>query len=173
MASGIKSAEVKLVRAAKHLRAIKRCITAYSTSKPHRIISKAKGKKRLNIPKPPPREICILVGEMVYQMRSALDHLAFDLVKQNPSGKPLPHEWDKHTQFPLYLTIPTHGKPRVPHPLPAPYNIFTGQLPNISMKTFTFIESVQPYYRNNIVGNCLRFLVEISNIDKHRYLHII
>jgi hypothetical protein len=70
MISGVKSAELKLVRAAKHLRTIKDCITAYSASKPHKIVLKAERKRKVNIPKPPPREICILIGEMVYQMRS-------------------------------------------------------------------------------------------------------
>ena len=86
MISGIKSAELKLIRAGKHLRAIKRCIAAYAATKPHKIVPKSKRNKKLNIPKSPPREICILVGEIVYQMRSALDHLAFELVKRNPSG---------------------------------------------------------------------------------------
>ena len=62
MAGGLKSAKLKLARAAKHLRALKQCITAYSAGQPHKIVAKAKGKKRLNIPKAPPREICILAG---------------------------------------------------------------------------------------------------------------
>jgi hypothetical protein len=171
--TGIKSAELKLVRAGKHLRAIKRCIAIYAASKPHKIILKSKRKKKLNIPKSPPREICVLVGEMVYQMRSALDHLAFELVKRNPSGKSLPHGWDTRSQFPLYVNIPTKGKPPVPYTLPAPYNIFSRELPNIPMKAFTFIESVQPYYGNTAICNLLGFLAKLSNIDKHRHLHII
>lgn len=173
MISGIKSTELKLIRAGKHLRAIKRAVTAYTASKPHKIVLKSKRKKKLNIPKSPPREICILVGEMVYQMRSALDHLTFELVKRNPSGKSLPKDWDRRCQFPLYVTVPTIGKPPVPHSLPAPYNIFSGSLPNISTRAFGFIESVQPYYRNTAVSNCLRFLTELCNIEKHRHLHII
>jgi len=171
--TGIKSAELKLIRAAKHLRAIKRCIAIYAASKPHKIVSKPKGKKKLNIPKAPPREISVLAGEMIYQMRSALDHLAFELVKRNMSGKSLPLGWDTRTQFPLYVTVPTKGKPPVPHTLPAPYNIFSGQLPNISAKAFTFIESIQPYYGNTAVCNLLGFLAKLSNIDKHRYLNVI
>jgi hypothetical protein len=165
MVSGIKSAELKLIRAGKHLRAIKRAIATYTASKPHKIVPKSKRKKKLNIPKSPPREICILVGEMVYQMRSALDHLAFELVKRNQIGKPLPKEWEENAQFPLWTNRP--------HIFPGTYNIFSGSLPNISMKTFTFIESIQPYYGNNIVTNLLGFLSKLSNVDKHRHLHII
>lgn len=165
MVSGIKSAELKLIRAGKHLRAIKRAIATYAASKPHKIVSKSKRKKKLNIPKSPPREICILVGEMVYQMRSALDHLAFEMVKRNPSGKAPPVRWDENSQFPLWTT-----RPKI---LPAPYNIFTRSLPNISAKAFAFIESVQPYYGNTAICNLLGFLAKLSNIDKHRHLHII
>src|SRR5260370_7122528 len=167
--TGIKSAELKLIRAAKHLRAIKRCIAIYAASKPHKIILKSKRKKKLNIPKSPPREICILVGEMLYQISSPLDHLAFELVKRNPSVKSLPHGWDTRSQFPLYVNIPTKGKPPFPHTLPAPSNIFSRDLPTIPMKTFTFIESVQPYYGNTSICNLLRFLAKRSNTDKHRH----
>src|SRR5260370_8107063 len=134
--TGIKSAELKLIRAAKHLRAIKRCIAIYAASKPHKIILKSKRKKKLNIPKSPPREICILVGEMVYQMRSALDHLAFELVKRNPSGKSLPHGWDTRSQFPLSVNIPTKGKPPVPPTLPPPSTTFPTPLPTFPLKPF-------------------------------------
>jgi hypothetical protein len=104
MISGVKSAKLKLARAAKHLCAIKKCIAAYSASRPHKIVKKANGKKKLNIPNPPPREICILVGEMVYQMRSALDHLAFDLVKQNPNVATIDPRWFENCEFPLRKT---------------------------------------------------------------------
>src|SRR5260370_29395987 len=106
-------------------------------------------------------------------MRSCLDHLACELVKRNPSGKSLPHGWDTRSKLPLYVNIPTKRNPPVPHTRPAPYNIFSRELPNIPMKAFTFIESVQPYYGNTAICNLLGFLAKLSNIDKHRHLHII
>ena len=65
MVRGLKSAKVKLVRAAKHLRAIKKRIAIYAHAKPHKIARKSKNKKKLNIPKSPPAEISLLAGEMV------------------------------------------------------------------------------------------------------------
>jgi hypothetical protein len=171
MAGGLKSAKLKLARAAKHLRALKQCIIAYSASQPYKIVAKAKGKKKLNIPKAPPPEICILAGEMIYQMRSALDHLAFDLVQLNATK--LTANWFKKCEFPIYITIPKKGNPPTPCSLPVPFNAFERTLPGISTKAFAFIESVQPYYRKGAINNCLRFLAELSNIDKHRYLNVI
>ena len=53
------------------------------------------------MPRVPPREIAILAGEMVYLMRSALDHLVFELVGLNASK--LPADWFKRCEFPFYM----------------------------------------------------------------------
>jgi len=167
MTGGIKSANLKLVRAAKHLRAIKRSIASYSARQPHTFVKTAKGKKRLNIPKPPPPEISILAGEMVYQMRSALDHLAFDIVKHNPNAASVDPSWQEHCQFPLKTWVPGGGT------LPAAKNKFAKDLPGISDKAFAVIERMQPYYRKGALNNALGFLAYLSNIDKHRHLNLV
>ena len=167
MVTGLNSAKLKLARAAKHLRAIKQCIAVYSAGQPHKIVAKARGKKKLNIPKPPPRAICILAGEMVYQMRSALDHLAFNLVKINARGIILPEGWVENCDFPLKLRLPKDVCST-----PLAYKYFSDRLPGISEPAFAFIESVQPYYRVGAVNNCLRFLAGLSNIDKHRHFNV-
>jgi hypothetical protein len=173
--SGIKSAELKLARASKHLRAIKRCIAIYSARKPHKVTRKAKGKRKLNIPKSPPQEISILAGEMIYQMRSALDHLAFEIVKLNPNISTIDAGWREHCQFPLRTRIPKGCT------LPVTKDKFSGDLPGVTDEIFAVIESMQPYYgkdaqpfyKMNAVNNCLRFLCHLSNIDKHRHLNVI
>ncbi|MBZ5672373.1 MAG: hypothetical protein LAO04_21960, partial [Acidobacteriia bacterium] len=85
----------------------------------------------------------------------------------------LPANWFRRCEFPLILAIPKTGNPPIPCSLPAPYNIFAKTLPGISKQAFAFIESVQPYYGVGEVNNCLRFLAELSNIDKHRHLNVI
>jgi hypothetical protein len=167
MVAGLNSAKLKLARAARHLRAIKQCIAVYSASQPHKIVAKARGKKKLNIPKPPPRAICILAGEMVYQMRSALDHLAYNLVKINAQGIILPAGWAENCDFPLKLRLPKNVSGT-----PLAYKYFSDRLPGISKPAFAFIESVQPYYRVGAVNNCLRFLAGLSNVDKHRHFNV-
>ncbi len=166
-ANGLKSAKAKLIRAEKQLRAIKRCLASYARSKPHLIVKKAKGKKKLNVPKSPPVEISLLAGEMIYQMRSALDHLVFDLIQRNPHISTIDPEWEENCQFPLRTRLP---KKRTP---PLAKSDFSRDLPGIADASFAFIESVQPYYGLGVVNNALRFLRYLSNIDKHRRLNFI
>ncbi len=163
----VRSARLKIFRAAKHLKAIKACIADYASERPYTIVkSKRKDTVRITIRKPPPAEISILAGEMIYQMRSALDHLIFELIKSNPTSCVLPPKWDERCEFSIKDTL----KPGQTTPLAA--SNFEG-LPGLSMAAFTFIESVQPYYNYGAVNHCLRFLRILSNIDKHRRLQIV
>ena len=173
-ANRVKAARLKLTRASKHLKAIKRYIADYSSGRPFEVISgQTEGKKitKVKIRKAPPPEISILSGEMIYQMRSALDHLAFGLVERNTTGKLLPLGWEERCEFPLRATIPKINK--VPCKLPAPYSVFSHCLPEISKTAFEFIEHLQPYYRVGKLNNTLGFLATLSNIDKHRYLNVV
>jgi len=165
MKSGLRSAKLKLSRAKKHVSALKRSIAAYTTQKPYKVVSKAKGEKKINVPKSPPARISILAGEVVYQMRSALDHLVFHVIKRNPKVASIDPDWFEHCEFPLRLRLKPGQKP----PLSKRY--FSSALPGISDPEFTFIESVQPYYRVGTVNNAMRYLRILSNIDKHRHLH--
>jgi len=154
----------KLDRVPKNIEAIQSCVNTYSACCPARLIPDAHGKATLDRSIPPPVDIAVLIGESVYQMRSALDHLAFDLVKLNPSSVPLPADWEEKCQFPI-LTKPL--KPGQVAPLP--YGCFKN-LPGISTQAHTFIERIQPYYGIGQVNNCLRLLSHLCNIDKHRHL---
>lgn len=167
MSDGIKSAKLKLTRAGEHIRAIKRCIAEYSASKPHKIVSKSKYQKQLNIPKSPPLEISLLAGEAVYQLRSALDHVAFQLVQMNPNIASIKTNWRENAQFPMRTKVPRGCRP------PLAKDMFFSDLPGIADEPFAFIESLQPYYGIGAVNNALRFLVHLSNIDKHRHLNLI
>jgi len=142
-------------------------MSLYAASHPHRI-TKTKGKKtkKLTIPKRPPREISILAGEVVYQMRSAIDHLVFDLIKRNPNIATIDPEWFEHCDFPLRVKLKPGQTP------PLAKGKFSNALPGISDRAFDFIERVQPYYGRGAINNALRYLAALSNIDKHRYLNI-
>lgn len=166
MADGLKSAKIKLIRAEKQLRSIKGCIAKYARSKPHKIVRKTKGKKKLNVPKSPPVEVSLLAGEMIYQMRSALDHLAFELIKRNPNVATLDPDWEENCQFPLRVRLPKNCTP------PLAKKRFTNDLPGIADVPFKFIERIQPYYGVGAINNALRFLRNLSNIDKHRRFNL-
>jgi hypothetical protein len=172
MVSGLESAKLKLIRAAVHIDAARNAIWEYLADEPSGIAADANGKYTLNFAVPPPPEIALYAGEALYQIRSAIDHLAFDLVKSNTMQIQLPTGWKKRCEFPLLTEIPTKGNPPVPCDLPLPYNFFNRSLPGISRGAFAFIESLQPYYRRD-GSSALWYLAKLSNIDKHRYLNLI
>lgn len=167
MITALESATLKLLRVAKQIKVIEIGCREYARSKPHKIIIDEQGKETADLRRSPPVDIAILAGEAVYQMRSSLDHLAFDLVKLNQIGTPLPYQWEERCIFPLW-TDP--AKPPV-------YNCFKGYVPNISKASFAFIESVQPYRKGKPSVICtptiMGWLARLSNIDKHRHLNVI
>jgi hypothetical protein len=155
--------DAKLNRVPEKIKAIKVHSDTYIAENPPQIVMDGDGKATLDMSVPVPPVISVIVGEILYQLRSTLDHLAFRLVKLNPSRASMPKDWEELCQFPLMLRL------KVGQVAPLPLGCFI-HLPNISIKAHTFIESVQPYYPTGKVNNCLRFLKELSNQDKHRYL---
>jgi|SRR5271156_5074850 len=170
MLSGVESAKLKIVRVSKHLDQIRILLRNYERTEAD-AIAKSKSSGKLNFSGRTHDDVAIIAGEIIYQLRSSLDHLTFDLVKLNSLGIQLPTRWEKRCQFPLLLDAPTKGNPPVALQLPLAYNFFDDTLPGISKQAFTFIESVQPYNTGDAALG-LRYLCELSNIDKHRHLHI-
>jgi hypothetical protein len=159
--SGLESAALKLMRAQKHIDAIRDISWDYNEREPNVIIKHPDGSDELKFIESPPDAISVLAGEAIYQIRSALDHLAFQLVRLNRGGI-LPVDWEEKCAFPLRIDPPKN---------PPVFNCFERTLPGISMQEFTFIESVQPYNRGD-VGVFLGRLAILSNIDKHRHVHV-
>jgi hypothetical protein len=167
MISYIDSAKLKLLRAAEHIEEIKNRVTTYAASEPHEIIMESDSKATMKI-RFPPHDIAIPIGEALYQMRSALDHLAFGLVKLS-NLTPASVSWDK-VAFPLKLQLP---KGVWAAPVPFGHESFSQFLPGIAIGPFTFIESLQPYYPFGEPNTWLGFLAQLSNIDKHRRLNFL
>lgn len=168
MISGLECAKLKLIRAAEHIKEINPYIATYIASVLYEVVSDPKGKDTVHVRQAPPPEIGLIAGEALYHIRSALDYLAFDLVKLNPSSIHLPSDWEENCVFPLWVETPKKA------PV---YNCFKSKLPGISKPVFTFIESVQPYHRSkratlDDIPRILWLLAQLSNIDKHRHLNI-
>jgi hypothetical protein len=163
MLSGLDSASLKIIRATEHLDAINRLIAELTSGAgAYEIIKDADGKEIVNFLVDPPAHVAILAGEIVYQLRSAMDHLAFELVKLNPDSIVLPANWEEKCWFPLWLKIPE----RTPT-----YNCFDRILPGISTDAFEFIERMQPYHSGEGPHNVMRIIARLSNVDKHRHLN--
>jgi hypothetical protein len=163
MSDGLASARLKLARAFEHVNTIKTCVANYAASDSYRVIPQKEGTDQISVTREPPAEISILAGEIVHQVRSALDYLVFDLIKLNPRNIVLPFGWETRCQFPLFTKVPRKGR-------------LEEGLPGISPQALAFIESVQPYNASSVGNmgrlNTLKTLVKLSNIDKHRHLNI-
>lgn len=168
MSSGLDFANRKLYRAATHLNSFRVEIGKYMDTGPYKINPHPNAEKTFEVITMPPPDISIIAGEVLYQIRSALDYLAFALVKLNPFAIAAKDKWWKSCEFPLW------SKPLAAGTTSLPQSKFERVLPGISARAFTFIESVQPYHRKKCAAaNHLWLLGELSNIDKHRHLNIV
>jgi hypothetical protein len=167
MISHIDSAKLKLARASEHIKEIKERAASYAASEPHEIIVEAEYKATMRITYPP-HDVAIPIGEALYQMRSALDHLVFGLIRTTNPAPPI--DWDKTCEFPLKLNLPD-GVPATP--VPFGHKSFSRALPGVGLVPFTVIERLQPYYPHDAPNTWLRFLAKLSNIDKHRRLNLL
>lgn len=166
--SGVASAKLKLARIALHLDEINTIVgNLANTQDAYETVIQSDGKEKLHFLVPPPPELQIIAGEIIYQFRSALDHLAFDLVQFG--GR----EPGRKCQFPLLLDVPTCGKPPLTYPIPVPKEFFEDALPGISDAAYAFIEGIQPYHRGPGIHNILRVIGTLANIDKHRHLYVL
>lgn len=165
LSGALESAGVKIVRAMKYHKSFEDCIAEYRREEPFEIIKQADQTAELRIHKSPPIELSILTGEVVYHLRSALDHLFFELVRKNLIG-PIPRNVFKNCQFPLYTEVPEAAQGNFPvdrRHIRIPYWV-----PD---RAYTYIESLQPYYRSDRRHHALKMLTKLSNVDKHRHLN--
>lgn len=100
--------------------------------------------------------ISILAGEVAHQLRSALDHLVWQLVEANQKT---PNE---HTAFPVKVA-------------PFPHGSFlrttrNGQLYGVPPAAARLIEEAQPYHAAHPTRNWLAVLDGLWQADKHRLL---
>jgi len=147
-------ARLRQERALEHLADIREQVEAiynhFSTPshQPH-----ADGGSFIRIPRPhdPPPELAVRVGEMIYNLRAALDYVVFEIAHHDSGVK------QNGTQFPV------EDRPEG----------FAGRrksfLKGVSDEHVALIESYQPY------EGCrwTTLLVSLSNPDKHRQLHVL
>src|SRR5579875_2816148 len=127
----------RLGRANEHIESIKTMLRAYYGSNPYEIagefdpdaqtISYNFGRGAI----PPPITIATTAGEVLHNLRSSLDHLAWMLVEEN-GGSP-----DEDTCFPILKVPPTPNKRGVS---PPPY-VKGG----VSATAGALIDAAQPY----------------------------
>jgi hypothetical protein len=102
----------------------------------------------------------VIVGEIIHDLRSALDHMVWELVAAN-GGTP-----DRCTSFPICSVEPVNGFRSFA--LANPQSKRHGPLVGLTPDHVSFVESCQPYHG----GNCkrLELINALWNTDKHRHL---
>ena len=102
-----------------------------------------------------PISYSIRIGEIAYNLRSALDHLIWQLVRAN--GKQPTH----NNEFPIFSSE-SEFKKRVNH-----------KLEWVDEEKRKLIHDFQPFSDVGEVGKNLFMINKIGNIDKHRQLNVI
>jgi hypothetical protein len=159
----------KLDRAKTHFQALNRSIGAFKRSKTHDFIvtkfdpdtgEKVVHLKILKEPKNP--EWGLLLGDMLHNLRSALDHLVWQLVLLS-GEKPR-----RQNQFPIIRTKAEYWEATRNRSESARDRMLVG----VSEDHRTFIDLVQPFNaRDEPEGTSLAILSWLSNADKHRVVH--
>ncbi|HXG23244.1 MAG TPA: hypothetical protein VNJ09_01720 [Chthonomonadales bacterium] len=161
---------MKLIRADEHLQVLNGEIANFLRTHPYEVV------RQQNVPRgylsakvayrhAPPDRLLMLIGDVLYNLRSALDHLAWSLAGTHA---------DIHTEFPIFMDsskfsaiekngIPKHGSGlKKMHDMPAPAQ--------------TIIESLQPYNRPHRLPQEIEplwLLHKLGIEDKHHTLNLV
>jgi hypothetical protein len=163
----LRGVALKLNRAEDHLQLITDMVNTFIESDFYETAAEKDSKGRLvarlvNV-KPPPPELSVLIGDCVHNFRSALDHLAYALAASYTA--PLPQAYARTSAFPIFRTGPLY---RRTGPAGAAY-----KMRGMSRRARAAIQRLQPYHRRKRPGlSSLWMLEELSNIDKHRLVHL-
>jgi hypothetical protein len=163
------SFEHKLKRADQHLQSLEEGIERWLSTDPYRVIDQLDPKTDENVVRfrrdtPVPEFFSIVIGDCVYNLRSALDHLVYTLAARHyeavTDNAPLAFGDIKKTQFPIFKTwddFCRRGK---------------GHIGCIDPRAQAIIYGLQPCAAIEPKSTWLWLLNELSNVDKHRTLNV-
>jgi len=111
---------------------------------------------RLQILRNPPLAISSIISDILHNLRSALDSLVFALGESH-QGRALSSAERRESGFPIANLIE---------------NFDPKKIRSVSPAVVTEIERLQPYHRTDPETHRLAVLRTLSNVDKHRALHL-
>lgn len=148
---------LKLARAEEHLQSVMQTVGSLESAQCEMIPEESPQHKnygvlRINLTPKPPAALSAVIGDFLFNVRSALDHLVWQLVIAN-GGTP-----GTSNMFPI---------------APDPKNFRDEEkrqrLRGVAPEAQALIEQMQPYHTGN---EALQILSRLHNIDKHQTLHI-
>jgi hypothetical protein len=145
---------VKFDRAKSHISETESTIRAFLDAKPYVVSTKRDPQSRrliyyLSSVQEPPDVLSTIVGDALQNLRSTLDHLAWQLVEAN-GQKPT-----RDTSFPIFKDSISYQSGR------------STKVTGMSVAVIQIIDGLKPYAGGNAD---LYRLHELNNIDKHRLL---
>lgn len=150
----------KIGRAREHQVALEAAASDYLASRPWREDEHEDDGRRViraTVTQQPSLRLGVLLGDIVHNARSALDHLVWAF---QPPGVE-----ERDSQFPILDTPPNGGLRR---------HRYTAQLPDGFL---SMLGDLQPYQPEGTtqgqIGRELRLLRDLSNADKHRVLAVV
>lgn len=162
IAPTLESTHLKLDRAWKHLTGLEDEVGAFLKRRPHEFDYHFDENLRIfyvwvTPTEQPPSQWSIVVGDVLHNLNSALDHLVCSLAR-------LTYEADEclTTEFPIYTDRDLFEKKR------------NRLLANVPLDAQKVIEQLQPFQSpEDPSAHVLEILRRFYNIDKHRRLHLV
>lgn len=160
------SHELKLDRASHHLDSLDAKVRERRQRETHRYVSHFEGEGGKQIVyirfvEPVPAQFRLIIGDCLYNLRSALDNLAYELAVRHHGSSPLPEWFDRRSEFPIFgdrAMTPDERKRKIGC---------------INPRAQTIIKRLQPYNRGDkFASDPLWKLHQLSNMDKHRVPHV-
>jgi len=153
----------KCERAKEHLDNLTAEIAAYYSRKPYALIrdvhpdGPARQVLRWKVHEEPPIRLGVILGDAVHNMRSGLDHLAFQLALIDyPTLTP---DEERRIEFPIYKDIREFNSRGLP------------RIQKVPSRAQDEIEALQPYHRGHDADAHLLWLLHVADIiDKHRQI---
>lgn len=162
--AGIADARVRLGRAKANCQRLKNDIITFGRKHPNAyralIEQDGKGNCRVaaRITERPPTEWGLAVGDLLVDLRCALDYAVYALAIEH-SGEPVP-TWAHRLEFPITITETRWGEAIRRH-----------SLDGLNDAAIEFIKSVQPWQGQEDGSNgALAALDELVGINKHRFI---
>src|SRR2546426_3048769 len=101
----------------------------------------------------------LIIGDIVHNLRSALDHIAFHLVFKDTGGNGIPVKPGadpfKYVYFPIYDSASEYETGKI------------GKIKGMSQRSIDAVDAAKPYKGGN---DMLWLIHKLDNIDKHRLL---
>jgi len=148
--------QVKMDRAKEHITSLNTAISTFFGTHPYQVSTKRDSTRRLiyylSGVQPTPTSFAIITGDAIQNLRSALDHLAYQLFLVGTNGSTDGH----HVYFPIHRGATEYQ------------NNLSRQTQGMRQDAVSTLNTLEPYKGGK--GHKLWVLHELNLIDKHRLL---